>query len=798
MTLPFENNTSTIVRKIASAQLKHDKLKKGVSIFAIALATFLMSAVLLLISGVFTMNTNGGNYITGSYHALVSNITQEQYSKLFADKRIELLGFNAPIGSIKVDDERLNISCSDAETLTLNGLSILEGQMPEQKNGILIEKEFLLNQNMNAGIGDTISLPMQGGQGEKDFVISGYLKTKTKGTDRNLYAAIVSMKYFEEIDGWNTLSTSAMFRLNSDIKANLADIKNAAIQISADAGIEKAPLINETFIELSKPSFSLIAVAVAGLAIVIMASILVIYCIFYISIINSIKEYGQLRTIGMTAKQIKRLIFKQGLSLMFVAVPMGLIAGIILSYLLIPQGFRLSNLLWVCSLVIVLVYVTVRLSIRKPAMIAAKVSPIEASQFETGNMDIHSHKHKRLTPFFLAKEQILCYKKKNLLTILSLILTGILLLGVSSILSSINVRDMSLALFPRGQFIIGYTFQELTENTLAQAQINSPFTESVDRALSSLSGFEKITDYQNLPVSIDLHAEESDNAIVGFEQEDMSILQSCATNGTLPDYETLASENQLIIGRPKSFESDFGVQPKVGSFVTLRIFDGDHVENMKFEIAAILDQSKMGDNSDRIDMLILPVASLQRIGKNNLTYQYAVRVDDDFLQQAEKEIDQIIANNPRLSVSTLSAVIEENSNFLQGMQIALAVASGFIGCFSVMNLLNTVLTGIIVRRREFALMRSVGMSRKQLSTMICYEGMLIVSIGLMLSLIVGGSIGYALCEFLKDNIMTYLSYQFPFGVSIIYCVLFIICTLAITKTALKQQNKFSLIELVNK
>ena len=52
MTLPFENDTTEIIRKIVSAQLKHDKLKKYLSIFAISLATFLMTAVLLLVSGI--------------------------------------------------------------------------------------------------------------------------------------------------------------------------------------------------------------------------------------------------------------------------------------------------------------------------------------------------------------------------------------------------------------------------------------------------------------------------------------------------------------------------------------------------------------------------------------------------------------------------------------------------------------------------------------------------------------------------------------------------------------------------
>ena len=60
--------------------------------------------------------------------------------------------------------------------------------------------------------------------------------------------------------------------------------------------------MNEAYINLSKPSALLVGTAIAGLAVITAAGVLVIYCIFYIAIINSIKEYGQLRTIGMTGR----------------------------------------------------------------------------------------------------------------------------------------------------------------------------------------------------------------------------------------------------------------------------------------------------------------------------------------------------------------------------------------------------------------------------------------------------------------------------------------------------------------
>ena len=794
MTWPFENDTSVVIKKLASAQLKKERLKKIFTVIAISLATFLMTSVLLLVSGIITVNQNGSNNITGSYHALISGIEKEQYQKLCDDVRVDLCGFTASIGSVKSGNDRLNISYSNKDALTLNGLSVSEGKIPEKANEILIEQEYLIRQKINAEIGDTILLPDPDNGGETSFFITGYLKTGVKGTGRSLYAAIVSEEYFLEMDGWNYFSPAVMLRVNLDAKTDSGDVKNLISQIAADAGCKAAPSYNEAYLNISQPSALIVLAAVAGLLVIVTAGILVIYNIFYISIINSIKEYGQLRTIGMTAKQIQRLVLREGTLLMLPAIPIGLIAGIAVAYLLIPHGFGLWNVLWICPVVVALTYATVRLSIKKPAKIAAAVSPIEASRYEQNKRPKYRHRQHKLTPGSLAVNQVLRYKKKNILTAASLVLTGVLLLGLSSVLSSVNAKDMALSGFARGQFVLRISNQELVENPLEILQESSPFTEEVEKELSQLSGVQKIMNDQHLPASCDLQALESDAEIVGFEKADMALLQSCLLNGKISDYEQMASKNQMVIGRPGDFEKYFGIHPEAGSSVTLKIFDGQHTENLEFEIAAVLDESKIGNHGDKIDMLLLPVDSMQKVAHSNLTYQYVICVEDSFEQQAENEIDQIVSDNPRLSVDSLSAAVAQNENFLQGTQLALAIAIVLIGCFSVMNLLNTTLTGIIVRRREFSLMRSVGMSQKQLSVMVHKEGLIVVGMGLVLSVIIGGGIGYVLCSFLKNSLMSYLNYQFPLGITILNCAVIILCSVLITTGALKKQSKSSVME----
>lgn len=91
-----------------------------------------------------------------------------------------------------------------------------------------------------------------------------------------------------------------------------------------------------------------------------------------------------------------------------------------------------------------------------------------------------------------AVSQVLRDKKKNMLTVASLVLTGVLLLGLSSVLSSINAEEMSLSGFARGQFVLRISNRELLEHPLEHVQQASPFTDEVAERLTQLSGVERL------------------------------------------------------------------------------------------------------------------------------------------------------------------------------------------------------------------------------------------------------------------------------------------------------------------
>lgn len=108
---------------------------------------------------------------------------------------------------------------------------------------------------------------------------------------------------------------------------------------------------------------------------------IVIYSVFYLSVSNQVSQIGQLKTIGMTEKQIKRMIRKEGYRFCLFGIPAGITVGIIFAYLLEPNGITIINAIATSIFAIILGIIIVQISVYKPAQIASNISPIEATKY---------------------------------------------------------------------------------------------------------------------------------------------------------------------------------------------------------------------------------------------------------------------------------------------------------------------------------------------------------------------------------------------------------------------------------
>ena len=216
------------------------------------------------------------------------------------------------------------------------------GSFPVEKNEIAVSRGMLqaFSISGSAVIGDEITLPIQpieahglGFEQEYTFTICGILPTPEAEEDNRLYSALVSEPFVRELLPASERLYRVMVRF-SNARSYTTDAiiqkgENIAEAFSVPKGniSENCPYLLANYID---PTFySAIAVV---LIIVVLAGIITIYSIYYVSTMYKVQEYGKLKALGATSKQVRSIVFREGMLTALLAIPVGLLTGTGASY----------------------------------------------------------------------------------------------------------------------------------------------------------------------------------------------------------------------------------------------------------------------------------------------------------------------------------------------------------------------------------------------------------------------------------------------------------------------------------
>lgn len=392
MTWPFENDTSAITKKLAKRNLKADKSRNILIIITIALATCLIMTTTLYF---FASQRKSLNDAAGRYQAIINEVDNDTITKLVNDSRVQV-GVSHLLGLVSYGDYKLTVRSMDETLMKLAKYPDLEGELPKSTNEIAITKAFLDRAGLSKSVGDIISLNL--GDGEKDYTLCGILPVENSN-----YSVFVSQSYIE-----NKLSEpaySAYIRLNESDGWSKAAIQAELSTLCRELKIQPEQMQFSTYyFSLIEQRSSQYITVIAFISLIIaLACTLVIYSLFYVSIARKTKEYGKLRTIGATGKQMKRIVFREGFHLSKIGIPIGILAGAIAGYVLVPQGWNTLMVFVIAAVTALFVYLCVMIAVIKPAKIAAHVTPIEAVRYMASNNDVMSNSTKVLHRSLSAK-----------------------------------------------------------------------------------------------------------------------------------------------------------------------------------------------------------------------------------------------------------------------------------------------------------------------------------------------------------------------------------------------------------
>lgn len=529
---------------------------------------------------------------------------------------------------------------------------------------------------------------------------------------------------------------------------------------------------NRFVIRISHMKASSVAGILAVSAAILFASVFVIYSIFYISVTGRIRQFGQLRTIGMTSRQIRKTVRYEGLLLSGAGSLAGLLLGTAFAYLIVPGGFHFPGTVKIWVLTLIAVTLTVLFSINKPAKIAAAASPIEASKANDNSLS-NSHGKRRLTPFGLARISAGSNRKRSAMTTVSLGIGGLFFAVGTTFIASYNIEEYSRGgVYAFGDYIleIADDSAHAAEHGAADIQINNPLTKELEAEIAAFEGVKGVTRYERFSVQYEYNNYQTTDSLLPIESRYLEILNRHRVEGEPFDYERMVQNKEIIILRNRQVNDIYGWKFKIGDQVKFLWYDGENYREDYFTVAGSVEGLSKSQDEDAyylniaIGWFLIPRDLLQTMipERYDPCDGLIVAVEDYKTDTAVKEYLQKFADrDSRLEVSCFADEVkngERNYYFVAGLVWSL---SAFIIGFALINLINTLVSNAMSRRQEFAMLRSIGMSSSQLKKMIIGEGLLLAVKNIIITLTLGTAAGYTAIQVLRQLAATYLHWHFP-------------------------------------
>ena len=786
MTWPFENDTSAITKKLAKKSLQSEKRRNLMVVIAVALAAFLICFTGIVATSLTQMQRN---QVVDTYEAVWLGVEENDIETLKGLPEFERVGGYYMLGE-ELSEQGYHASYvyNDAEMMEIgrDQMKLLEGNLPQKANEVVVSEYFLSTYGNNAKIGDTVTLDTESFHG--DYVVTGIMDSVNE-KEANTCAIILSKAALTEWKGFDPAGYRAYVHFKNSDQLGEELITSYCREIAEEYQLPNPSMNNKYFAYASK-SFDFLPIF-GVIVIVLIGGYIVIQSIFRISINDKIRSYGQLRTIGATPKQIKRIVKREGRKLGSIGILIGTVLGVCAGFLLFSKGFNAVSYVVMISLTLISCWFMVSISIRKPVKIAAGISPIEAVRFTPVQKDIRSRKKNiKLNPVSMGIANFKRDRKKTISIVASLSIGGILLMVVSSIVLVRSPEQIARLYFPDSDYKI--YLQDLSEEMLVKG---NPLNEELKQEVLSVDGVtDIIVARQSLHTSIKTDANQNSGICDTLTDQNYAMVEAALTEGTMPtDSHSIVIHDQIV-----AYFEDMGV----GSTVEFSSIDGK--QSIPVTISGVFSTSKMpvifGHGRAHTDgsVFFAPKDLFYELYPEITTFDYSWSIvsNPKKAETVKAELKNIVAEHSNLALDEIDTAIaaekSQNSAAFGSMQ----VLSWLVFLFGVINLINTTLSNQMSRKQENSVLRSIGLTQKQLCKMNICEGLCYAFFATLAILIVGFPISIVASR--EISIATFGGNVVPYKFPVLEMGLFILVLfgmeLILSVWTIRRQKKQSLIE----
>lgn len=866
----FGNNNTEVIKRLSKRYFKKNRIRNLAAILAIMLTAFLFTSITSLVFSMsssiqLSMQMQKGSKADGD----IRYLTEEQYQELQNSDFIKEAGCRRFVGfASNASGHMVEINYADPVQQELTFCTPTHGKAPKKANEIATTDRALEALGVKAKVGERVlvEFTLRGKSYQYEMVVSGWWEA-ANDTGSLMIVSEQFVKdnpdlfintYAKDREIAGTYMADVVLKDKRHIQKQLQEF---ALSVGGEpekmnAGNYIACSQNQVGNAMLQPGMMMSAIVFVLLFVV--SGYLLIYNIFDISVMQDVRQYGLLRTIGTSTRQIKKIVNRQAIWLTLIGLPLGLIFGFLVSKMLLPivmKFFQANSLnamkVSVSPLIFLIAAVftifTVIISTRKPAKKAAKISPLEAIRY-TGQENKKTKKTKRTHGAklsYMAFSNLGRNKRRSVFIVLSMLLCIVLFNSIIVITQSMD-EEKWISRSTKTDFTV---YNSVAVNGVSPFQYREDgLPDSVVNLINQQKGVEKERIlYRN--------TRDDSDVTVDYKFEDLV----CIAEETEEDYVSKAYENgsslRIVPGTEDGyFGNVFGVSEAFWEDVT--IYEGENnpdILKKKMEtgdyviVGTIIDrltgeaenetqlqqQLQVGDSitfskdgKEEKTCTILAKATVVATeyetyaGANGATY---IGGDAPFLYMSDTKFKELYEEPTIFSYSfnaeqgqkenlegfladftgentsvayTSTKLLQEQLASNRNIVLLVGGMIGVILAFAgLINFTNMMVTNIITRRHEFAAMQSIGMTNRQLRRLIMDEG-LYYAVG---ADVIGGLLAVILGITVLKNVlnspsMWYFTLRFTVVPALFIAVIYLILAAVIPVVVLHFFNKGSVVE----